>query len=532
MKLLNNLETSFWKKITQIIILITCYVFVSCTKTNTDSETFVPVVFSPKIPHDVDPVLQKKLKEEGNIYDLNKAFNEYSWQAFVAINWPVDKNGKPLPNFTDKGTANWMKWKEAQEVYRNDGMKPAPWEGLRVNNQLVLGMATAPKEALQSKNIRLLSSIGTPTGHVNIVGEEDQAFSGPLYDQNGNIVRYEVLMNREEFDYVVNNKLYNINGQIEFSSKSGFTAVDFPSGEYGGAKEGAIEIKLAWKILENTDHKERYFRSEGFVINNETGKWEKKELGMIGFHISQKTKTGKQWVWSTFEHVDNLRTHEMEKDGKTVRVKPSLTNPDCELCPVNTRIDTIINGKASTKYVNGTNGPFWSVGNSKSYAKSSTPATQAKRMIPINDRVLSVNGKMQAYFKSMNSVWQYYELIDTQYPLNQNTPPASTSQNKLPQVVANKSGGDANIAFLTNLSMETFFQLGNQPATNLIENNPTNNISIFGTESCMGCHSSAGIFTKGKLTDGLPPTKPQLSADFSWLLQSKAHWEKNLEKNN
>ena len=41
--------------------------------------------------------LQAKLKESGNIYELNEAFNEYSWQAFVAIFWPTDKKGNPKP---------------------------------------------------------------------------------------------------------------------------------------------------------------------------------------------------------------------------------------------------------------------------------------------------------------------------------------------------------------------------------------------------------------------------------------------------
>ncbi|MBV7333045.1 hypothetical protein KFU94_33410 [Chloroflexi bacterium TSY] len=36
-----------------------------------------------------------------------------------------------------------------------------------------------------------------------------EAFKGPLWDQNGVEVRYEILMNREEYDYIVDNKLYN-----------------------------------------------------------------------------------------------------------------------------------------------------------------------------------------------------------------------------------------------------------------------------------------------------------------------------------
>ena len=74
--------------------------------------------------------------------------------------------------------------------------------------------------------------------------------------------------------------------------------------------------------------------------------------------------------------------------------------------------------------------------------------------------------------------------------------------------------------------METFFQKGNQPATHLIETMPKSDITIYGSESCMGCHSSApiynGIDEKGNYT-----TKDQLSGDFSWLLQ-RAEWNQKM----
>jgi hypothetical protein len=43
---------------------------------------------------------------------------------------------------------------------------------------------------------------------------------------------------------------------------------------------------------------------------------------------------------------------------------------------------------------------------------------------------------------------------------------------------------------------------------------------ILATESCVGCHSSAGIWTSHD-----PPTQSgQLTADFSWLMAQKAQW--------
>jgi mono/diheme cytochrome c family protein len=109
-------------------------------------------------------------------------------------------------------------------------------------------------------------------------------------------------------------------------------------------------------------------------------------------------------------------------------------------------------------------------------------------------------------------------LVDTQYPLNQNAVPGPHGRydNTVPESVVNKSGGNPNIALLTNITMETFFQTGNQSASELMENNPKNSTKIFGTESCIGCHSSAGIY---KVVNYEANNKgPQLSGDFSWLL--------------
>ena len=53
-------------------------------------------------------------------------------------------------------------------------------------------------------------------------------------------------MNEVEFDYIVKNELYNLDGQIKFS-ENGNKVVTFTSGYK--KKQGAIETKLGWKIM-------------------------------------------------------------------------------------------------------------------------------------------------------------------------------------------------------------------------------------------------------------------------------------------
>jgi hypothetical protein len=130
--------------------------------------------------------------------------------------------------------------------------------------------------------------------------------------------------------------------------------------------------------------------------------------------------------------------------------------------------------------------------------------------------------------------------------------------------VSNKPGGQPTPVFLTNITMETYFQSGSQPACNQEEGVPSNvncpsdyaslppgsaisaytpdppiwttplnngsparpgiTTQIMATESCMGCHSSAGIVTAYDPQTGGKKTAGQLSADFSWLLSKKAQY--------
>jgi hypothetical protein len=190
---------------------------------------------------------------------------------------------------------------------------------------------------------------------------------------------------------------------------------------------------------------------------------------------------------------------------------------------------------------------------------------QASRTIPIPADKVALNREAQDALAKRGSVWQYYQLIDTQWPTVPSAPPAAWDSG-LSQSVSNKSGGQPTPVFLTNITMETYFQAGPQPACQQQEavpnsvacpavyatqppgaavaayapdppiwTAPLNNgaaakpgitTQIMATESCIGCHSSAGLVTSYDPATGKKKTGGQLSADFSWLLSQKAQWAK------
>src|SRR6266850_312952 len=55
----------------------------------------------------------------------------FSWQEFIALNWPAKDHERGVPDWhkkiSDAGTRVWETWKEEYEVYLKDGAHPAAW---------------------------------------------------------------------------------------------------------------------------------------------------------------------------------------------------------------------------------------------------------------------------------------------------------------------------------------------------------------------------------------------------------------------
>ncbi|MEF9674272.1 glycoside hydrolase family 31 protein [Pseudomonas sp. PCH446] len=129
--------------------------------------------------------------------------------------------------------------------------------------------------------------------------------------------------------------------------------------------------------------------------------------------------------------------------------------------------------------------------------------------------------------RDMGSVWQYYELINTQWPTDPAAPPTTPGPGTLPGSIDNKSGGKPTPVYLANSIMETYFQQGNQPVGQEEEGGPAVTDHVFATESCMGCHYSAGIasaYTLGANGVKTATFNGPTSADFSWTFQQLAHF--------
>ncbi|MFK8164384.1 MAG: hypothetical protein AB8H12_18210 [Lewinella sp.] len=213
---------------------------------------------SPETPYDVNIAEKSALEKAGDFNQVQRLFEDLSWKLFIALNWP-QVDSVPASSITGEGAPIWDSWKESYEVFKSDGSQPLSW-----------GEFEYPDFAKgQSPDCKLLYRTSKFSHLVkpDEADEIDQAFSAPIWDQNGNIVRYEVRMNEVEFSYLVKNELYNFDGQIAFSD-DGTKVIEFPSGNETTA--GAIELKIAWKIIEDDDpFAERYFTKKACVLNRD-----------------------------------------------------------------------------------------------------------------------------------------------------------------------------------------------------------------------------------------------------------------------
>lgn len=494
------------------------------------------------MPYDVDRSVVQPLVDTGQIAQAQKLFDTFAWETFLALNSPADANGNPDFNVQKDDPQQprvWEFFRESSSVFLPDGAQPEPWAG-SFSKKL-----TAQVKRREAPTRRLwMTSLGSQksANESSLLDESLQAFTGPLVDLNGNWVRYEVLINKTEFDYLNQNELYNLDGQAAYTAKN---VIDFPPND-GTNRHGSMEIKLAWKQLAGNDDPSRFFVRQGQVIHydadpngvQKVGRMTTETMGLVGMHIAVRTESSPTWVWATFEHVDNVNANPLELDSKGHPRRPNFYNPETPAAPVNQlppQNARTAPGAPLTTWVE---------------SLTTTP-TQVLQVLPVPGGTEAINTMFQATLQSQGSVFRNYKLIGTQWPTAPTFPAFpggmlfGTNNSSAPESIIYKTPGKVVPTYLVNTTMETFFQLGNQKAGPLEEDDrlPSGMVSdsqmVFGTESCVGCHYSAGACIgfktdlQGRLVlDANGKRIPIFgkdanagrtgNANYSWLLQMRA----------
>ncbi|ASP73855.1 hypothetical protein CDO28_20095 (plasmid) [Sinorhizobium meliloti] len=338
---------------------------------------------------DVDPMVSPNRLDD--VADASGSpfprFDNFSWRAFIALNWPslteVNHRGEPdtTKSLADSGPRVWETYKARYEVFAPGAARPAEWNSFDGSN---------PCGGAVSNDKKTLSSF-SHFADFNQAALSLSNVANPLIAQNRTYTRYEVRFNREQFDTIVANEWY---------VKSKQPTPDAP----GSFKDGSIEVKAAWRILTVADQavRDRFYVSPAFVFDPqataETGSVVCKEqsVALVGLHIVAKTKLRPQWIWSSFEHIDNVPPHDIEPDAANSHVPYSYNSgkPPATLHP-----------PTPPKAISADNLPL-----------PAPDPMQVVRKQGIRAETMALN---QAYWELpgiKGTVWANYMLVMTQWP--------------------------------------------------------------------------------------------------------------------
>ena len=221
----------------------------------------------------------------------------FAWQVFIAANWPADlivRAANPTLPLGSEGPSVWESWVVQEDVYLDDGSEPPAWD-----------------EQAADEVRRLNSGIPLQQQLIRDARPLPPGSSGHQHE--------EVRMNQAAFDYIRDNELYNVEGQQAYFYAS--REVDFPV--------AAIEVKGIWRSITEED-KPRY---KWAVFTDSEGK--EYLYGLTAMHMSSKVLPN--WLWATFEHVDNPYRRGPHDEGWLIPSSDSLACPsaphDCNLAP-------------------------------------------------------------------------------------------------------------------------------------------------------------------------------------------------------
>lgn len=411
--------------------------------------------FSGNVPLDVDVPPGVTTPEQARPF-----FDTFSWQSFVALNWPAAAAPRGTPAEPTNpaiflGTKAggqpvvWGTYKEKFELFDQGRNRPTAWDDPAIP-------VNPCGDAQPGQRVFVQYSKGD-----SVVEIDNQAFSYPLIDQSLNYAVYEVRFNESQYGFIRGSDADPSSWLYLVKNLAGKEPIQMPASTPGPpAVQGAIMVKAAWKVLGPKDDASRFYAVSSLVLDPQTKQCTTQQVGLIGFHIAQKLKDFPQWIWSTFEQVDNV-------PGQS---------------------------PGPYSFNNGTNDPATIGGYANrppNMAPDLQPVSQRKpvqvtRFNPIPDSTAALNATWQKALDG--TVWEHYQLVMTQWPSNPTVFKTREDGGIYPQ----DAGGAFPANGVTNSVMETYFQSQSDAAG-------------AGGNSCMSCHYGAD------------------QADFSWTLLRGAH---------
>jgi hypothetical protein len=385
------------------------------------------------------------------------AAGDFAWRAFIALNWPAAAGarsrgaadrGKALG---DPGPRVWETFKSAAEAFPVDAdgrrIAPTPWESLAGPNPC--GGDGGQKTIAAFK----------PFAEFNQPSFSTDAPANPLVARNHEYVRYEVRFNALEFAAFVTNG---------WSEGRNPPDIEHPA----QLPIGSIAVKAAWRPLNESDPpsvRARYYVTRADVTDVPSSLaagrlvCSERDVALVGLHIVIKTKTRPQWIWTSFEHVDNVPPAgsgaAREPDARDAGAPYGFFDPSrpAKLWPPF--------GAGETQPIDATHPPM-----------RAPTAMQVVRRHPIDAGLMAVNRAYWSQAGVKGTLWEHYMLVAAQWPRSVAPPGPDNDGAYFPgkaESLPDESYKSiaATQANLVNTAMESYLQ--DEPS------------------SCMACHQAA-----------------------------------------
>ena len=428
-------------------------------------------------------------------------FDYFAWQTFVGLIWPVDPNLRGVPDSTVTA-ANFANYNSSEN---STSRTAVVWESFRTfDDVFIMTDAATPQSWNQTEYTRPFNlDIFTK----NSLNEAD---GHPLIDQNHLYVRYNLQMNEVLYEFIRQNKWYlkenlpkaptqatlpplplNANGTIaSMQQPQTNTTVKQP------VSGNSITLKSSWRLMilpedtigkpyQQVDDLSRYFVSEAVVTDPVTGEESTRLVGLVGLHVVVKTPQFTQGIWSSFEHVDNVKA--------PAGIRPSFNSGGVFNATGYSYIPKAMKNGAEV-VAEAARTP---VEVNRIYKIPTTPTGVAPNL----PHGLSTVGLNKAYQELLSgTVWENYQLVITQWPTDPTTfyakpflaPRGQKPDSTQPYAVQeafNRAAMNEKYAYprwsglpipqygCLNTTMETYNQ---NPPEQTLE-----------STSCMGCHYGA-----------------------------------------
>ncbi|WP_157821980.1 hypothetical protein [Tenacibaculum sp. Bg11-29] len=373
-----------------------------------------------------DSSVPKGPKSDASKLELYKL----AWEQFIALNWPVantnTSGNRAKPNASSDSTflsvtpnklptTVWSTYASKAEVFNHQSSNLPAWNLLK---KPVYQYTYQPSSLKESDEFNLFNNLdeNNEIGEAVVFGG-----AGKGNISGGDQILYEAKINETEYSYLRAYNLQNADTASNWAKNTvkklnafGGTCLSeeaakqevicFPCADENN--EGAIEIKAAWRKLNDSDKKERYYIQKVLVYKKvgDKVKYTNQDYGLVGLHIIRKTKNFPTFIFTTFNHVDNLDSGIYYNNSIALE---EAKGPYYQYYKNKTE-----NGK--TKQV-----PDLTYDTNNQYIKTGNIAVKTQEeihKIPSGLELFNtaIQKQIKKQSKNNNSVWQYYELLGVQ----------------------------------------------------------------------------------------------------------------------